>query len=85
MGHLFDDLPDRAPSLNLWFAKIASTPSDFASRVAVTIPGIDPAIGWHNCRWQARNDVDLPQRGYDCLVAFDDNNEVWVISWWPFA
>lgn len=26
----------------------------------------------------------LPQRGDDCIVAFDSRNEVWILSWWPF-
>lgn len=85
MSNLFDDLPEGAPTLTIWAGKIASTPVDFASRIAVTIPGIDANLRWRDCRWQARNDVDLPQRGYDCLVAIDDNNEVWVVAWWPFA
>lgn len=84
MSEVFDALPHRAPLQRIWAGKIATNATDFEDRVSVVIPGTDATLRWEDCRWQARNTVDLPQRGDDCLVAIDDNNEVWVIVWWPF-
>lgn len=84
MSEVYDNLPDRAPPQRIWVGKVATAATDFADRIDVTIPGTDPGLRWEDCRWQARNTVDLPQRGDDCLVAIDDNNEAWVVVWWPF-
>lgn len=83
-SELFENLPDRSPMQRTWAAVIASNPSDFADLVSVTIPGLDANLRWEDCKWQARNDVDFPQRGNTCLVIFDDNMQLWVVAWWPF-
>lgn len=84
MSHLYDELPDQKPPQTLWSGKIANNISDFADLLSVVIPGIDENVRWENCKWQARNDTDIPHRGDSCLVAFDDNNQLWVVAWWPF-
>lgn len=81
---LYDSIPGRPPLQRIWQAKIAKAPTDFGKRLAVTIPGIDPSLRWEGCRWQSHNTIDLPARGDDCLVAIDNNNEVWVVCWWPY-
>jgi hypothetical protein len=84
MSEIFDEIQSRPPPQRVWSARIAKAPTDFADRVEVVIPGLDSGIRWEDCRWQARNTVDLPQRGDICLINIDDNNEVWVVAWWPF-
>lgn len=76
---------DPQPGLDGGYAgRLATTPSDMAEKVYVIIPALstDQRIG--PCRWQARDDVSLPARGDRCYVVFDDNQEAWVIAWWPF-
>jgi hypothetical protein len=82
---IWDSLPDARPIAQIWSARIAKTLTDFADRAEVVIPGLDDNIRWKDCRWQARNTIDFPQRGDECLVAIDENNEVWVVVWWPFV
>lgn len=84
MSEIFDNLPDRAPLQRIWQGRIANTVSDFATRLSVTIPDWDPTLRWEGCRWQARNNIDFPHRGDLCLAILDNNNELWVVSWWPF-
>lgn len=84
MSNTFDDLTDRPPLQRIWQATIATAATDLSDRVAVIIPDLDSTLRWENCRWQPRNDTDLPQRGDDCLAVIDNNNEVWVVTWWPF-
>lgn len=84
MGDVFDDLPGRPPLQRIWQGQIATNPVDFSERVSVIIPGLVPSTRWEGCRWQSRNSVDMPQRGDDCLIMIDNNNELWVVVWWPF-
>lgn len=87
MSNIYDDLPDRKAPQRIWSALIASNPVDQSDLVSVTIPGLNDEgqqLRWESCRWQARNDTDVPARGDKCLVIIDDNNEVWVVAWWPF-
>lgn len=83
-SEMYDNLPDERPPQTVWAGIIATNPPDFGTKVSVVIPGIDNSLRWENCKWQSRDDVNLPHRGDPCLVAFDDNNEVWVVVWWPF-
>lgn len=84
MSDLYDSLPEQSSPQVAWSGIIATNPPDFATKVAITIPGIDPNLRWTNCKWQARNDIDMPIRGNSCLAIFDDNNQIWVVAWWPF-
>jgi hypothetical protein len=81
---LYDDLPNRPASQRVWAATIASTPTDQDKRVSVVIPGLDRTLRWEDCRWQPRGTADWPERGNQCVVVMDDNNEIWVVVWWPF-
>lgn len=84
MTDLFDGLPSGSPPQLVWSAIVATNASDFADLIDITIPGIDPNLRWTSCRWQARNDIDMPVRGNACLAIFDDNGQIWVVAWWPF-
>lgn len=83
-SHVYDGLPDRDSPQAIWSGLIATTPVDFAETVAVLIPGLSNELQWEECKWQSRNDIDMPTRGDKCLVAFDENNEIWVVAWWPY-
>lgn len=77
---------ETAPTLvnqGVWSATIASNAVDFLDPVDVIIPGIDGTTRWEDCPWQTRDNLDLPQRGDDCVVVFDDQTKVSVIAWWP--
>lgn len=84
-GFLYDEITEVRPHQGQWSAVIADTLTDFADLASVIIPGLDPSIKWKNCKWQSRNSVDLPQAGNKCLIMFDDNNDIWVVVWWPFS
>jgi len=73
-----------APAGN-WFAFIATAPADLSEKVYVTIPDFDPALRFGPCRWQARSDTALPDRGDRALVQRDNRGEWWVVAWWPFG
>lgn len=85
MSEIFDALPDRPALQRVHRAVIATNPGDFDERVSVIIPDLDNTLRWEACRWQSRNSIDMPARGDECLVILDNNNEVWVVVWWPFS
>lgn len=78
-----DDRLDRtqAPE-RVWAAVIASNAVDLQDRVSVTIPLLDTNLRWEDCRWVPHNDFQFPQRGDECVIVIDDNNELWIVSWW---
>lgn len=84
MSNTFDEISGRPPLQRVWRGIVSNNPVDFASRVSITIPDLDPTLRWEGCRWQSRNSVDMPHRGDACLAMIDNNNEVWVVCWWPF-
>lgn len=85
MSYVYDDLPDQhAPPLVAWSAVFAKNLTDFAQKAEIVIPGLAPNLRWKGCLWQARNEIDLPQRGNSCLAIFDENNQIWIPCWWPF-
>lgn len=85
MSNVFEEVTDFSePRMNAWQGIVAKTVTDFADLLEITIPGLDPNLRWTNCKWQARNSIDLPERGYKCLAIFDDNDQIWVVAWWPF-
>lgn len=84
LSDVFDSLPDRPPLQRVWRGTVATNATDFYNRISVILPDLDATLRWENCKWQSRNDTDLPQRGDSCLAIIDNNNEVWVVVWWPF-
>lgn len=68
----------------LWRGVINSNPNDLSIKVDVILPDLDKNLNLVGCRWQARDALSLPTIGDECLVAFDNNNEPWIIGWWPF-
>lgn len=84
MSHTFDDWQSPHVLGKVWKGVIATSPGSLSTLVSVTIPGLDPDLRIEGARWQSRDAVSLPTRGDDCLVIFDNNNEPWVVAWWPF-
>jgi hypothetical protein len=64
-------------------AIIADTPASFNEPVSVILPEFDNALTWGPCAWLAPNDTDKPHAGDDCLVAFSNRREPWIVAWWP--
>lgn len=69
----------------VWFGIIAKDAADFTALVPVILPDWDEHLQWGPCRWQARNTIDLPQKGDRCLVIFDNRRDPWVTAWWPYG
>jgi hypothetical protein len=86
MNALYESVAsDAAPSLEGGYSgRISRGASTMDDKVWVVIAALstDREIG--PCRWQARDDTSKPARGDRCFVQFDDNQEAWVIAWWPF-
>lgn len=84
MSDLFDNLPPRGATQRLWQGVIAADVVDFGDRAEILIPALSDDTRIVGCRWMSRDDVNLPNRGDSCLAALDNNNEWWVVAWWPF-
>lgn len=84
MSNTFEEIDERPAPQRVFSGIVASSPIDLNGAFQVIIPATDPNLRWTVRFWQARNDIDLPQRGNSCLVNIDENNEVWVVAWWPF-
>ena len=68
----------------VWAGIIATDANNVSDRISVIIPGLDGGeMRWENCRWPTRSDALYPTRGDECLLALDDNNEFWIVEWWP--
>lgn len=83
MSQLYLDLPKQTELSQVWKGTIAQPPLNFLATMGVIIPDMHPGLVHPGCRWQARDNMSLPQEGDDCLVALDNNREPWVITWWP--
>lgn len=77
----------RSPLLDqshpLWYGTIAETITSLSEMAYITLPdsGADTQIG--PCRWQSRDNGSMPQRGDNCIVAFDSRSQPWIMAWWP--
>lgn len=49
----------------------------------ISIPAIDPVLLLGPCRWQSRDNRSFPQVGDECLAVQDENDEWWILAWWP--
>src|SRR5215471_16848375 len=83
MPYLNDEIQIQESFHRVWSGIVAENAVDTQDRVAVVIPGMDSTIRWEDCRWPTRSDSTAPQRGDECVVVVDDNNEMWIVNWWP--
>lgn len=64
---------------------ISSEPTALSDTVYVVLPSFDTNLKWGPCKWMPRgNTIDLPNRGDECLVVFDETQTPWIVAWWPF-
>lgn len=84
MSHIHQDLPERNPMRSAWAGIVATDAASLSDMIWVILPDLDENIRIGPCRWQARDQVNLPQRDDDCLVIFDNDHQPWVVAWWPF-
>jgi len=85
MTQLDLDLPARAYLPQVWKAKVINAPLNFTAKMDIAIPDMHSDILWEQVRWQARDNMSLPESGDDALAIFDNNREPWVVAWWPAA
>lgn len=62
---------------------IGATPSAITDLVPVILPEFSNELLWGPCRWTARTGQDFPSEGDDCLVAFTNRREPWILAWFP--
>jgi hypothetical protein len=84
MSQLFQDIQTPPRLGSVWRGVINSAPVDFADRVDIRIPEMNDLLVFPELRWMARDAVTLPSPGDPCLAIFDNDNEPWVVAWWPF-
>jgi hypothetical protein len=59
-------------------------PGALGQPFTVTIPSFSPEHIFQINRWQSRA-LTVPAVGDECLVIEDEEEEPWVVSWWPTA
>jgi len=78
------DAGSHAPQ-GLWSGEFASNVANASDLAYVIIPAFGDDHEWGPCRWQSRGvDSDKPNKGDECLVAFDSDRQPWVVAWWPY-
>lgn len=83
-GFLHEETQPLDESVQFWYGQIAEDVTDFNVKAMVVLPDFAPNTQLGPCFWQARNGVDLPERGNRCIVVFDNRQQLWIIAWWPF-
>lgn len=88
-SYLFDEIQaERAltdpPVGGLWAALISQGATGPGAQIHVTIPDLDANAVFVPVWWLPIADL-LPARGDACLVAIDNQSNVWVIAWSPAA
>ena len=84
MSDIYQDIRPHDVSLGqIYKGIIASQPLAFDRTMSVIIPDIHGDLVFHDVRWEARDNMSMPQVEDEILVVFDNNNEPWVAAWWP--
>lgn len=69
---------------NQYKGKIATDAVDEASEVEVIVPDYSDRYRHGPCRFPLCNGPDsYPSRGDVCLVGFDEDDDPWIIVWYP--
>ena len=76
-----DIQPDYEQQHATWRGVIAKDAEDENEELPVILPDWDPDLQWGPCEWTFKDNVNLPKRGDDCLVVFDNNHKPWIASW----
>jgi hypothetical protein len=84
MSDIYQDIRPADVALGQIYKGIIHTPPlNFSAQMSVLLPDVNPDIVFHNVKWQARDNMSLPQVEDSVLVIFDNQNEPWMITWWP--
>ena len=83
MSSIHEDLPAYPQMSGIWRGVVAVAPISVNAPMRVTLTDMPDALQFPVARWQGRG-TDLPIRGDEVLVIFDNRREPWVAVWWPF-
>lgn len=71
--------------IEIWFGIFSKNVSDLSEMCYVILPDFSEDHELGPCFWQSRDADSLPARGDRCAVVTDNQDNVWVIAWWPYA
>lgn len=83
-----DDRPQRkritgaAPVATGYAGIILDNPEDVNNAVRVRIPSFSTLHAFGPCPWMPR-DGEFPSKDDPCLVILDDQENPWIVAWWP--
>ena len=96
MSHQLKQDRERRPEhRTLWFGTIAEDVANDSEMAFVILPEFSEKLKWGPCRWMPRTEmtgigpgtaaaVVKPLKGDECIVAFDNRRQPWILAWWPF-
>lgn len=67
-----------------YIATFTNAPASVDELAEVTVSGLDDQLTYTKVRWMPREGV-LPSVGDPALLLFDDDNDPWIVAWWPYA
>lgn len=76
-----EDLPGYSKLEGIWSATFAADVEDINDPAFVIMESFDLQTKIGPCRWQTRG-TNLPEKDMDCLVAYDEFEQPYVITWW---
>jgi hypothetical protein len=79
----YDTLPREVSLGQIYAGVVTRSPSSQSGTIDVKIPDIHPDLAFLKVRPHYATNGAQPEPGDSVLVFFDNNNEPWVISWWP--
>lgn len=66
------------------FSGVIATPAASADDpVYFTLPRFDPQVRWGPAKWMPGLPGNLPNRGDQCIVVFNETRTPIVTAWWP--
>lgn len=79
---VYEQLPAHSSLAGIWRGSVATDASGMNDTIYVLITAFDDTHRFGPCRWMPRDAVQLPLRGDECLVVFDEKDIPYVIMWW---
>jgi len=83
MSELYEEAPIENTLDGAWRGTIATDAANMDDTVEVLLRSHDGKHRFGPAQWVARGH-ELPERGNQCLVVFDEKSMPYVIAWWPF-
>lgn len=70
-------------------AKVSTNAQGLSDPVYVTVPYFDGGQSeFGPCPWTPRplpdGTVDMPNKGDHALIVLDEEDDAWIITWWPY-